>query len=124
MGLEHLIKVVKLLKKRLGPHQTDEKILDKYLKALPNNKELLQNFDKQSSVYQRSGKHKRASNKKDKLKMVEELLRQGAYEPKEGRKYSSFRNCQNSLLKNFDFVDYYQWISNHKKQILTQKTVR
>eukprot|EP00111_Clytia_hemisphaerica_P007775 TCONS_00022582-protein len=124
MGLEHLIKVVKMLKKRLGPHQKDEKILDKYLKALPYNKALLENFDKQSGIYKRSGEHKKASNLKDKLKIVDELLRQEALKKKKERKYSNFRKCQDSLLKNFDISDYYKWISDHKNQIATQKTVR
>ena len=50
VALEHYIRMIKLLKKKFGPHQTNQTILNRYIHALPFNKQLMANFDEMSNV--------------------------------------------------------------------------
>ena len=98
--------------------------MEKYIKALPFNQDLLDNFDDMCELIKRSGKHVKQCDNADKLKVVRELMSQKAFTFTPGRSYRTFNNCKNSLLADFDIADCYQWITTHKKQIANQKTVR
>ena len=50
LALEHFIRLLKFIMKKLGANATDKKFLDRYTKALPFNKMLLDNLDNMTSV--------------------------------------------------------------------------
>ena len=110
LALEHLIKYIKILRRRLGPNQFDKNLIDKYIKALPFTQNLLKNFDDMCVFKKGTGKHILQSVQKDKSKVVNELMNQKALVCKPGRNLDTFKGCKDSLLDSFDMADCFNWI--------------
>ena len=85
LAMEHYIRIVKLLKKRLGPNQNNKNTLQRYMKAISFTKPLLKDFDESTGIIHRSGKHTKRSTAHDKAKIVNELISFKAFthQPKE-----------------------------------------
>ena len=124
LALEHFIRLLKLVMKKLGANATDKKILDRYTKALPFNKMLLDNFDNMTSVIKQSGKHVKKAASEDLKKIVNELITNKAFTVVKGRHYKYFRGVKDSLLDNVDSSLLFKWIDEHKKLIKLQKAAR
>ena len=124
IALEHYIRIIKVLRRKLGPNQTNAHIMQRYIKAMVVNKKLVDNFDNMSETLKASGKHVKKAAKEDKIKIVKELMNEEAFTNKKSRRYTYYQHCKDSLLADFDIHDYYIWIHNHKKQIAEKKTAR
>ena len=59
--MEHYIRSVKLLMRKLGPNQTNRNILQRYMKALGFTKTLLEDFDEGTEILRRSGRHTKSA---------------------------------------------------------------
>jgi hypothetical protein len=116
LAMEHYIRVVKLLKRKLGPNQNNTSTLQCYMKAISFTKVLLEDFDESTGIIQRSGKHTKRSSANERKKIVEELMSCKAFTPDPKRKYV-FKDFKSSLLADFDFHGFYSWIDQHKKDI-------
>jgi len=57
LTLEHCIRIIKLIRRKLGPNAQNKKIMDRYCKALEFNKELMHNFDNTNLIIRKSGIH-------------------------------------------------------------------
>ena len=73
LALEHYYRVLKEVIKRMGPNASNEKAVNRFCKAIPTNKELMDNFDYICKVLRRSGKHVKTVASNDFIKIVEEL---------------------------------------------------
>ena len=124
LALEHYIRLLKLIFRKLGANATNKNIVDRYSKALAFNKQLMDNFDNTSAVIRRSGKHVKKAAKCDLEKTVSELATQQAFTYVRGRKYGHFRDTKDTLLFDFCLRTLYGWINDHKKQIHLQKTAQ
>ena len=79
LAMEHYIRIVKLLKRKLGSNQNNKQTLRQYMKALGFTKVLLEDFDESTCIIQQSGRHTNRSSAKDKAKIVEELVKARAF---------------------------------------------
>ena len=124
LAMEHYIRIVKLIKRKLGPNQTKKNTLQRYMKALPFSKVVLEEFDESTSIIKRSGKHTRKSDAADKSKIVEELMKSNAFILRTNRKYSVFKDIKPSLLTGFNYHSLYDWIDKHKDDIEKKRKAR
>eukprot|EP00794_Sanderia_malayensis_P001047 gene1047-373_t len=124
LALEHYIRLLKLIMKKLGANATNKSILDRYTKALAFNKLFMDNFDNMSAVIKRSGKHVKKAAESDLKKVVKELILNDAFSIISGRKYKHFRDVKGSLLHNLHVTSLFAWINTHKRKIILQKTAR
>lgn len=102
--MEHYIRIVKLLKRKLGPNQNNEHTLRRYMKALGFTKVILEDFHESTCIIHRSGKHVKKSYANDKTKLVQELINSEGFILKPNRKYGAFRGIKPSLLHGFDLA--------------------
>ncbi|XP_028390741.1 uncharacterized protein LOC114515642 [Dendronephthya gigantea] len=124
LAMEHYIRIVKLLKRKLGPNQTNENTLQRYMKALGFTKNLLEDFDDYTGIIQRSGRHYKRSDSNDKAKIVEELMNSKALVPQPKRKYAVYKNIKPSMLADFNFHHFYDWINQHKDDTVKKRKAR
>ena len=124
LALEHHNKLIKTLMQNLGPNATNKHCLNRYIKALRVNKDVLDSFDQQVLFKRRSGEHKRRCEKADLIKLVKELVKNDAFTQKNDRKYKHFCNIADSMLHGFDMHVMFKWVNEHKKKILQKKCPR
>ena len=124
LAMEHYIRIVKLLKRKLGSNQNNKNTLRRYMKAIGFSKGLLENFDESTGIIQRSGKHAKKSTASDKAKIVEELMNSRAFIPQPNRKYGVFKDFKPSLLTDFDYHSFYEWIDQHKNDVQKKRRAR
>lgn len=124
LAMEHYIRIVKLLKRKLGPNQTNKHTLQRYMKALSFTKSLLEDFDESTCIIKRSGKHTKKSDATDRTKIVQELMKSNAFMPQASRKFSVFRDIKPSLLASFDYHIFYDWIDKHKDDLAKKRKAR
>ena len=124
LAMEHYIRIIKLLKRKLGPSQNNPNTLQRYLKALGFTKELLEQYDEHTKIIHRSGKHTKKSTINDKAKIVGQLISSKALVSHPNRKYTFYKGCKPSLLTDFDFHQFYDWINAHKQNIVKQRKAR
>lgn len=123
LALEHYNRVLKEVIKKMGPNATNEKAVNRFCKAIPINKQIMDNFDNECQVLKRSGQHVVANASCDFNKVVDELIRSEAFTKKPERKYKGFSNCEASILANFDIHSMYKWINEHKCSECTKQPV-
>ena len=102
LALEHYNRVLKEVIKKMGANASNEKAVNRFFKAIPTNKELMDNFDHTCKVLRRSGKHVKTVASNDFIKVVEELIKSDVFTQNAQRKLNKFRNCGSSILANFD----------------------
>ncbi len=124
LALEHFNNLLKNVVQNLGPNSTNQKVIDRYCKALTVIKQLLENFDACCKEIRRSGKHVEANLTNDLKKILHELIDQKALRVTPGRKYDGFLNVPPTLLAGFDVHDMYKWIQDHKKLVKNHKAGR
>lgn len=124
LALEHYIRVIKILLRKLGPNQANPHIVQRYVKAMVVNKKLIDNFDTMCETLKVSGKHVRRAAIGDKKKLVKELLQEKAFTHTINRRYVYYQQFKDSLLANFDIHEFYRWINDHKRKIALNKTAR
>ena len=124
LAMEHFIRIVKLLKKKLGPNQTNKHTLQRYMKALGSTKVLLEDFDESTHIIKRSGKHTAKSDVKDKSKIVQELMSSSAFTCNPTRRYTAFKYMKPSLLTGFDYHGLHSWINKHKNDLVKKIKAR
>ena len=124
LAMEHYIRIVKLLKRKLGPNQTNKHTLQRYMKALSFTKSLLEDFDESTCIIKWSGKHTKKSDATDRTKIVQELMKSNAFMPQASRKFSVFRDIKPSLLASFDYHTFYDWIDKHKDDLAKKRKAR
>ncbi len=109
LAMEHYIRIIKLIKRRLGPNQSNPNNLQRYVKALVFTKAFLDNFDQSCHIIKKSGKNFKKSAVCDKTKVINELVKEGVFKKKQSRniKSSFISNFPNSLLKNFNLHEFY-----------------
>ncbi len=69
LAMEHYIRIVKILKRKLGPSQSNGRTLQRYTRSLGFTKVLVEDFDESTDIIQRSGRHVKKSALKDKTKL-------------------------------------------------------
>eukprot|EP00794_Sanderia_malayensis_P021256 gene21256-23329_t len=124
LGMEHYIRIMKIIIRNIGSNARNPKILQRYANPLSFSKKLMVKYDSMSLVIQRSGKHVKESAKEDLKKIVSELMEQKAFHFTPGRTYSHYRGVPDSLLHNLDIRELYSWINEHKKKISQRQTAR
>ena len=115
LAMEHYISIVKLLKRKLGSNQNNKNTLQRYMKAIGFSKGLLENFDELTGIIQRSGKQSRG---------LEELMNCRAFIPEPNRKYGVFKDFKPSLLTDFDYHSFFDWIDQHKNDVQKKRKAR
>ena len=110
--------------KKLGPNASNEKAVNRFCKAIPTNKELMDHFDYTCKVLQRSGKHVKTVALNDFINIVEELIKCDAFTQNAQPKLNKFRNCESSMRANFDLHSMFVWINEHRRSIYLHKTAR
>ena len=123
LNLEFLNRVVKEAIKKLGPNASKRSI-DRICHSMSVTKALMENFDTAVKMYKTSGKHVPRPVSKDLQTIVKELLHQKALVKMSGRSYRYYGGCKASLLAGFDLQNMYNWINQHKKQILLRRRAR
>lgn len=124
LAMEHYIRLVKLLTRKLGPNQMNRNILQRYLKALGFTKTLLEDFDEHTGIIRRSGRHTKKAALHDKAKIVEELISSKALVPQSKRKYAMYKDVKPTMLADFNFHLFYEWINVHKRDIAKKRKAR
>ncbi|XP_078363701.1 uncharacterized protein LOC144647887 [Oculina patagonica] len=122
--LEFFNRLLKEVRKKLGPNATNHKAMDRYCHAIDFTKVLLDNFDQECCVIRRSGHHYELSVESDLRKVVSELITQKAFCWTPGRTYAHFGDTKSTLLSNFDLQDMFRWINKHKRNISRQRKAR
>lgn len=115
--MEFFNKLIKEVRRKLGPNATNQKCITRHCNAIGVNKAVLDNFDDECSIIRRSGKHVMRSSRADLERIVGELLSQQAFLWTPGRTYHHFHNIKSSLLEDFDLQEMFRWIDRHKKNI-------
>ena len=123
LQLEFYNKVLKGAVRNLGPN-TSKKSLDRICHAMGVTNKQLHNFDKEIKMYKRSGRHIKPSLAGDMRKLVNELVVQKALTLTPGRQYNWYKNMKPSLLHGFNSHKLYQWINEHKKNIIFNRCAR
>ena len=123
LQLEFYNKVLKSAVRNLGPN-TSKKSLDRICHAMGVTNKLRHNFDKEIKMYKRSGRHIKPSLAGDMRKLVNELVVQKELTLTPGRQYNWYKNMKPSLLHGFNSHKLYQWINEHKKNIIFNRCAR
>ena len=121
LALEHYIRIMKLVMRKLGGNATNKAILDGYSKALVTTKQLMDNYGQMSWIIKRSGKHVTKTTTVDLDKIVDQLVSLNAFSDTENRKYKHFCDIKSSIISDFDSSALFKWINNHKKKIHLSK---
>lgn len=122
--LEFYNRMLKEVKRNLGPNATNTKAIDRYCHAINLTKTVLDNFDHECGVIRRSGRHYEMAATSDLRKVVTELMCQNAFCWTPGRSYGHFTDFDSSLLDGFDLNDMFRWINDHKKNIVKARRAR
>ena len=122
--LEFFNRLLKEVRKKLGPNATSHKAMDRYCHAIDFTKVLLDNFDQECCVIRRSGRHYELSVESDLCKVVTELITQNAFSWTPGRTYEYFEDIDSTLLHNFDVQGMFRWIKKHKINTFGQRKAR
>ena len=117
LAMEHYIRIVKILKRKLGPSQSNGRTLQRYMRSLGFTKVLVEDFDESTDIIQRSGRYVKKSALKDKTKLVQELLNAKAFVRQSKRTYAVFKDCKPSLLTGFDYHNFFDWVNAHKYDV-------
>ena len=115
--LEFYNKVIKEAVKKLGP-SASQKSLDRICHSLGMTTAMMKLFDSTLSVFRRSGKHIQKSTRSDTEKPVHELVKNKAFTPTPGRKYTFYAKMKPSILCGFDLRKMFSWINEHKKHMI------
>ena len=75
-------------------------------------------------IIQRSGRNTKKSSAKDKAKIVDELVKDRAFVCQPNRKYNVFKNFKPSLLADFDYHSFCNWIDKHKNNFEKKQKAR
>ncbi len=124
LALEHFNNLLKSVIRNLGPNATNTAVINRYCKALTVNKRLLENFDRSCKVIKRSGTHVKANLSGDIKRVVDELVKNDAFQPTAGRKYQAYCDTKATLLADFDVHAMYKWIQDHKDYVRLHKAGR
>lgn len=124
LSLEFVNRLLKEVVRKLGPNATNTNAVDRYCKAVNITKPVLDNFDRQCSITSRSGKHSHTSVITDLQKVLQELVEQQAFKWTPGRRYYHYSNCKSSILQDFNLQNMFNWIDQHKKNIVKGKKAR
>lgn len=122
--MEFFNKLIKEVRRKLGPNATNQKCITRHCNAIGVNKEVLDNFDDECHIIRRSGKHVVKSTRVDLEKIIGELMSQRAFRWTPDRKYQHFNNINSTLLEDFDLQDMFRWIDKHKKNIELSRRAR
>ena len=106
--MEFFNKLIKEVRRKLGPNVTNQKCIIRHCNAIGVNKEVLDNFDDECHIIRRSGKHVVKSTRVDLEKIVGELMSQRAFRWTPDRKYQYFNNINSTLLEDFDLLDMFR----------------
>ncbi|XP_065061936.1 uncharacterized protein LOC135688833 [Rhopilema esculentum] len=123
LSLEHHNKLIETLMQSLGPSGTNQHCLNRYIKAIRVNKDVLDRFDQQIFFKKGSREHKDRCEKADLYKNVNELVENYALTHMNGRKYMDLCNVNDSILDGVDMHAMFTRIKEHKKKFL-QKSVQ
>ena len=97
--MEFFNKLIKEVRRKLGPNATNQKCITRHCNAIGVNKEVLDNFDDECHIIRRSGNHVVKSTRVDLEKIVGELMSQRAFRWTPDRKYQYFNNINSTLLE-------------------------
>ena len=100
--LEFFNRLLKEVRKKLGPNATNHKAIDRYCHAIDFTKALLDNFDHECCVICRSGHLYELSVVSDLRNIVTELITQRAFCWTPGRAYEHFNGINSTLLSDFN----------------------
>eukprot|EP00794_Sanderia_malayensis_P008410 gene8410-9308_t len=124
LALEHFNGMLKNIFRMLGPNATNNKILDRYCKALVISKALTNRWDMELHLIRKSGKHTKKETHGDLEKVVKQLIEKHALREKPGRELKSYSGQKASLVENMDIHSLFKWIDGHKKLVLFKKVAR
>ena len=122
--MEFFNKLIKEVRRKLGPNVTNQKCITRHCNAIGVNKEVLDNLDDECHIIRRSGNHVVKSTRVDLEKIVGELMSQHAFRWTPDRKYQYFNYINSTLLEDFDLQDMFRWIDKHKKNIEHSRRAR
>ena len=111
LPLEHLNRFLKIVLRNIGRNATKRSALDRYCKALPVNKHIIDNWDRTAFFIHCSGKHVKQSIQNDLRKVVAELVAQKAFQKTPDHRHRHFTRISNSLLEGFDVHSMFMWVN-------------
>ena len=103
--LEYFKRLLKEVRRKLGPNAKNHKAIDRYCHAIDITKAILDNFDQESCVIRCSGQHYDISVVSDLHKVFTKLISQKAFSWTPGRSYEQFKDIDSTLLEDFDLQD-------------------
>ena len=119
--LEFFNRLLKEVRRKVGPNTTNYKAIDRYCHAIDFTKVLHDNFDQEFCVICRPGHHYELSVVSDLQKIVSELVIQKAFCWTPGHTYEHFKAIDSTLLSHFDLQDMFRWINRHKRNIFMER---
>lgn len=123
LQLEFYNRSVKEAVKKLGPNAS-VKSINRICHCIGFTSDLMKGFDKNLSIFKRSGKHVRKSIAGDFQKIVNDLLQNKAFYHTPGRVYRCFARMKTSILDGFNMRKMYKWINSHKKYMILNRRAR
>ena len=123
LDLEHDNNYIKVACKKLGRNLTSQAVTT-ICHSSKISREVIENFDIESQIRQRSGKHVKKSESKDLSVLVNNLIEHNSFTETPGRKYKFFCHFPRSHIKNIDMSSLHQWINEHKKYVKLNRKAR
>jgi hypothetical protein len=123
LDLEHDNNFVKSACKKLGRNLTSKAVTTICRSSMVARK-CIEEFDSESKIRRRSGKHVSQSDANDIGILVDGLMKQESFTKKPGRTYNHYSKFKRSHLNNVDMSSLYKWINNHKKEVILNRKAR
>ena len=115
LHMEHLNREIKTVIAGMGSNVTDKAIV-RAGKLLQKHVAIQRQFDADNKVPAQSGKHSRRSSKKDRDKMIEQLISAKVFKSISARHHKSFKKFNNHTYDTFSMTDFHVWIENQLRK--------
>ena len=108
---------MKKLIKSMGANKT-EKAISRASKASGGVTKIVQSFEKQVSIHERSSTHSHKSSKDDEHSILVDLRALRPFAQVDGRSFESFHDISYDPTHLFNNAKFKEWIARHKNNIL------
>jgi hypothetical protein len=100
-----------------------EKAISRASKASAGVSKIVEAYDQQINILQKSSTHSHKSSTDDERVKRADLQSLRPFQKEDGRKFESFVGISHNPTSSFDQTKFATWINRHKKNILVQYTV-
>lgn len=110
-------KDMKTMVKSMGANKT-EKAIQRASKAAGGVRKIVEAFEKQVAIHQKSSQHSHQASDRDEMLIGQDLRSLRPFQQVEGRKFQAFRGISHNPTSSLNEAKFVLWINNHKKNIL------